>query len=112
MLTGLLNMDRPSLKKKILESSEAIVYLNKLPQIKEYIDSFYYCRYKDFFKSFVSIIEIVRNDSFLKHHLRYFIRETRIVIYSQFLESYKTVKLTSMAQEFGVSVEFIDRELA
>jgi 26S proteasome regulatory subunit N7 len=48
----------------------------------------------------------------MKAHLRYFIRETRVVVYAQFLESYKTVKLESMATEFGVSVEFIDRELA
>jgi 26S proteasome regulatory subunit N7 len=37
VLTGLLNMDRPSLKKKILESSSAIVYLMKLPDIKDFI---------------------------------------------------------------------------
>ena len=34
VLTGILNMDRPSIKKKILESSEALVYLIKLPEIK------------------------------------------------------------------------------
>ena len=48
----------------------------------------------------------------MHNHLRYFVRETRVVIYSQFLESYKTVKLSSMANEFGVSIEFIDKELA
>ena len=30
---------------------------------------------------------------------------------SQFLESYKSVTLDSMAQSFGVTPEFIDREL-
>jgi len=55
---------------------------------------------------------VVRDDPYMKHHLRYFIRETRVVIYAQFLESYKTVKLGSMAAEFGVSVEFLDKELA
>ena len=35
----------------------------------------------------------------------------RIVAYSQFLESYKTVTIKSMAQAFGVSPEFIDRFL-
>ena len=48
----------------------------------------------------------------MKLHYKYFIRETRVVIYSQFLESYKTVKLKSMANEFGVSIDFIDRELS
>lgn len=90
-------MARPDIKKKIIESSEAIVYLMKLPEIKEYIDSFYYCRYKAFFKAFVGIIELVRSDPYMQNHVRYFVRETRVVIYSQFLESYKTVKLSSMA---------------
>ena len=49
-------MDRVSLKKKIIDSSEAVVYLMKLPGIKEYLESFYQCRYKDFFKVFVNII--------------------------------------------------------
>ncbi len=33
----------------------------------------------------------------------------RIVIYSQFLESYKTVTLDNMAKAFGVSIDFIDK---
>lgn len=74
VLTGILNMDRVSIKKKIIDSSEAIVYLMKLPDIKECLESFYQCRYGDFFRVFVNIIELVRNDSYLQLHLRYFIR--------------------------------------
>lgn len=33
----------------------------------------------------------------------------RVVVYNQFLESYKTVTLQQMAQSFGVSQHFIDR---
>lgn len=112
VLTGILNMDRVSIKKKIIDSSEATVYLMKLPHVKDFIESFYFCRYKQFFQVFLKIIDLVKSDSYLKLHARYFIRETRVVIYSQFLESYKTVKLTSMADEFGVSLDFIDKELS
>lgn len=84
----------------------------KMPDIKEYVESFYGCRYRDFFRVFLRIIDLVKQDPYIHNHARYFIRETRVVIYSQFLESYKTVKLESMAGEFGVSVEFIDRELS
>jgi len=35
-------------------------------------------------------------------------REIRTVIYSQFLESYKSVTVEAMAKAFGVSVDFID----
>jgi 26S proteasome regulatory subunit N7 len=37
VLTGILNMDRVSIKKKVIDSSEAVVYLMKLPDIKEYL---------------------------------------------------------------------------
>ena len=69
----------------------------KLPYIKDFIESFYYCRYRQFFTVFLKVIELVKQDPYLKLHSRYFIRETRVVIYSQFLESYKTVRLESMA---------------
>jgi 26S proteasome regulatory subunit N7 len=35
-------------------------------------------------------------------------REIRTVVYSQFLESYKSVTIEAMAKAFGVTVEFID----
>ena len=36
----------------------------------------------------------------------------RLVAYKQFLESYKSVTIKSMAYNFGVSIEFIDKELS
>ena len=86
-------MKRMDIKKKILEASEVIVYLMKMPEVKEYLESFYYCRYRQFLISLLWVADQVKNDPYLKLHYKYFIRETRVVIYSQFLESYKTVKL-------------------
>ncbi|GAB2239263.1 hypothetical protein Droror1_Dr00025176 [Drosera rotundifolia] len=39
-------------------------------------------------------------------------RESGTVVYSQFLESYKSVTIDAMARAFGVSVDFIDHELS
>jgi len=36
----------------------------------------------------------------------------RIVIYQQFLDPYKSVTIKSMAELFGVGIEFIDKELS
>lgn len=36
-------------------------------------------------------------------------RELRVLVYAQFLESYKSVRLASMAQAFGVSIDFLDK---
>ena len=54
-------------------------------------------------------MDSVKADKYLSLHYRYFMRETRIIIYSQYLESYKTVTLETMAREFGVSIDFIDK---
>ena len=70
----------------------------KQPDLKDYLHSFYYCRYREFFHALLKIIAKVREDPYLRNHSKYFTRETRVVVYGQFLESYKTVKLDSMAK--------------
>jgi 26S proteasome regulatory subunit N7 len=74
VLTGIISMDRQSIKKKIIDSSEVIMALIKMPEIKEYLESFYYCRYKQFFHHFLWVIDEVRKDKYLNSHHRYFIR--------------------------------------
>ena len=53
----------------------------------------------------------IGKDKFLSEHKSYYLRLSRAVVYGQYLESYKTVRLEKMARDFGVSVEFIDKEL-
>lgn len=48
----------------------------------------------------------------LNPHARYYVREMRILAYTQLLESYRSLTLESLATAFGVSVEFVDNELA
>lgn len=83
--TGLISLDRLNLRKKVIDSSEAHVSLLKQPDLKAYIESFYYCKYKSFFVALLKIIEKVKTDPFLKNHSKFFTRETRVVVYSQFL---------------------------
>jgi hypothetical protein len=47
----------------------------------------------------------------LSPHTRYYVREMRILAYSQLLESYRSVTLESISGAFGVSVDFIDRQV-
>lgn len=51
-------------------------------------------------------------DSLFAEHRRFYVREMRIKAYAQLLQSYRSVTLASMAAAFGVSVDFIDRELS
>jgi 26S proteasome regulatory subunit N7 len=48
----------------------------------------------------------------LSPHARYYVREMRVLAYGQLLESYASLTLTALANAFGVSVEFVDGELA
>ena len=54
------------------------------------------------------LTEQIKLDRYLHRHFRYYMREVRTVVYSQFLESYKSVTIEAMAKAFGVTVEFID----
>ena len=60
----------------------------------------------------MEIIEQVKKDRFMAKHAKYFIKEIRVVSYSQFLESYKSVTLENMAKSFAISVPFLDKELS
>ena len=53
--------------------------------------------------------ENMKYDRLLSAHYRYYVREMRIVAYSQLLESYSSLTLEYMANAFGVTVHFIDQ---
>ena len=48
----------------------------------------------------------------LSPHARFYVREMRILAYSQLLESYRSLTLESLSGAFGVSVDFVDNELS
>ena len=54
----------------------------------------------------------IKADMYLSRHYRYYIREIRVVAYTQFLEPYMSVTLESMAREFGITVDFLDKYAA
>merc|ERR1711990_301766 len=66
----------------------------------------------EFMQKFVPVLDLVRNDRYMKPHIRRFNRVMRLNAYRQFLASYRSVTLDAMATEFGVSPAFIDAELA
>jgi 26S proteasome regulatory subunit N7 len=55
-----------------------------------------------------AITPTLKRDSYTSQHVNYYLREVRIVAYSQFLESYRSVTLSSMAKAFGVTEAFLD----
>lgn len=77
------------------------------------IQSLYNGNYAQFFKALATVEqEFLSKDRYLYEHRTYFIREMRLRAYSQLLQSYKVVSLQSMANSFGVSVDWLDKDLA
>ncbi|XP_023213395.1 26S proteasome non-ATPase regulatory subunit 6-like [Centruroides sculpturatus] len=80
--------------------------------MNNYLFSLFNCQYEKFFKNLANVETMLKRDRLLAPHYRYYVREMRILAYTQLLESYRSLTLQYMAVAFGVSVEFIDRELA
>ncbi|KAL6865774.1 proteasome regulatory particle subunit [Amphichorda felina] len=77
------------------------------------VSSLYNGNYKTFFQSLASVEEqFLTQDRYLHEHKNWFIREMRLRAYQQLLQSYRVVGLDSMASDFGVTVDFLDRDLA
>lgn len=117
VLSNLLRLgwagQRSELRKKILDSPEVLQVIDDMPNVKSLAHSLYNAEYGTFFKS---LAEVEQNQlltsRLLAPHAQFYIREMRIIAYSQLLESYRSLTLESMAREFGVKKDFIDADLA
>ena len=74
------------------------------------IRSLYEGNYQSFFLALAAVEEnFLSQDRYLYEHKGWFVREMRLRGYQQLLQSYKVVGLGSMARDFGVSVDFLDK---
>jgi 26S proteasome regulatory subunit N7 len=109
VLAGVFALDRKDLKKKIIESPEVISVLPNVPTLKGFTESLYKTDYSTFFRSLATVEEQHFLPSLLlSPHARYYTRELRLKAYSQLLESYRSVTLSSLSTAFGVSEEWLD----
>jgi 26S proteasome regulatory subunit N7 len=78
--------------------------------LAQLVSSLYTGRYKLFFQALALVEEqFLTQDRYLHEHRGWFIREMRLRAYQQLLQSYRVVGLDSMANDFGVTVDFLDR---
>jgi len=112
VIVSVAALPRNDLRSKVVKGSEILEVLYKRQDIKDYLFSFYNCQYGAFFRSLSNVERILKYDRILSAHYRYYVREMRILAYSQLLESYRSLTLQYMADSFGVTPEFIDRELS
>jgi 26S proteasome regulatory subunit N7 len=74
------------------------------------VRSLYVGDYQAFFLALAAVEEnFLSQDRYLYEHRGWFVREMRLRSYQQLLQSYRVVGLGSMAKDFGISVDFLDR---
>ncbi|PAA52798.1 hypothetical protein BOX15_Mlig012040g1 [Macrostomum lignano] len=112
VMCAMIALDRPDLRDKVVRGSEILQILHSLPEVKAYLDSLYQCHYAEFFRYLAGVEIFLQRDRYLHQHATYYVKEMRIKAYTQQLESYRSLTLDYMAKSFGVSVEFIDKELS
>eukprot|EP01117_Protostelium_nocturnum_P016300 TRINITY_DN641_c0_g1_i1.p1 TRINITY_DN641_c0_g1~~TRINITY_DN641_c0_g1_i1.p1 ORF type:complete len:388 (+),score=155.01 TRINITY_DN641_c0_g1_i1:66-1229(+) len=112
VLMSVVALDRVTLKSKVINAPEILSVINNTPNLKTLLESFYSCNYAPFFTALADITDTIKRNRFLAPHAEYFNKEMRILAYTQMLESYKSVQFENMATTFGVSTEFLDRELS
>lgn len=108
---SVLTLTRSEIRDKILNGSDIRQAIKSNPILEDYICSLYECRYADFFKALANVERNLRINFFLHPHYRFYVREMKTKAYNQLLVSYKTLSLAYMAEQFGVSEEFIENEL-
>ncbi|XP_064605439.1 26S proteasome non-ATPase regulatory subunit 6-like [Liolophura sinensis] len=112
VLASMIAHDRPTLREKVVKGAEILEILHSLPRMREFLFCMYDCHYDKFFKHLAWAEDTMKADRYLAPHYRYYVREMRILAYSQLLESYRSLTLQYMAEAFDVTVEFIDQELS
>ena len=105
-------LKRTELKEKVIDSPEVLSVVDQLPGVSVLVNSLQDCKYRDFMHAFPVVADQVKASTWLHQHHRYFLRETRVMAYGQFLQSYKSVTTASMASAFSVSEAFLDEELS
>lgn len=112
VLTSIISLKRAELGTKVIKGAEILECLHQLPLLSKYLHSLYECKYNEFFQSLGDVETMLGCDRLLARHSVYYIRQMRITAYAQLLESYRSLTLQYMADSFGVSIGFIDKELS
>ncbi|KAK8778654.1 hypothetical protein V5799_020004 [Amblyomma americanum] len=109
VLASMISLSRVELREKVVQGAEILQVLHGVPDIYEYLLSLYKCRYAIFFRKLAYVEQLLLRDRLWAPHVRYYVREMRILAYSQLLQSYRSLTLQYMADTFGVTVSFIDQ---
>eukprot|EP00585_Thalassiosira_rotula_P008693 CAMPEP_0196134708 /NCGR_PEP_ID=MMETSP0910-20130528/3542_1 /TAXON_ID=49265 /ORGANISM="Thalassiosira rotula, Strain GSO102" /LENGTH=473 /DNA_ID=CAMNT_0041394699 /DNA_START=127 /DNA_END=1548 /DNA_ORIENTATION=+ len=111
-VTNLLYLKRTELKKSIIDGSEVLQVSKEIPVVIQLANTLYDCDYKAYLHTLVDLQPHLVANRYLQPHVGYLLRELHVLAFQQFLDSYQSVTLESMAKSFGVGTEFLDVQLS
>lgn len=108
--TTVVNLTSLNTGSNVQAETEASIDFSPLSHL---VTSLYNGNYRSFFLALAAVEDrFLTQDRYLHEHRTWFVREMRVRAYQQLLQSYRVVGLNSMANDFGVTVDFLDRDLA
>lgn len=111
--SSILCICRKTVKSRLLTSPD-ILKVALQPDNKyllEFIESYYYGRYRQFLRILLEIINMFKRDVYLHRHHKFYLRSIRLRIYTQYLEPFESISVSKMAESFGVSSEFLEKDI-
>eukprot|EP00579_Thalassiosira_antarctica_P000561 CAMPEP_0201875002 /NCGR_PEP_ID=MMETSP0902-20130614/7105_1 /ASSEMBLY_ACC=CAM_ASM_000551 /TAXON_ID=420261 /ORGANISM="Thalassiosira antarctica, Strain CCMP982" /LENGTH=476 /DNA_ID=CAMNT_0048401971 /DNA_START=163 /DNA_END=1593 /DNA_ORIENTATION=- len=112
IVTNLLFLKRTELKKSIIDGSEVLQVAKDIPVVIQLANTLYECDYKAYLHTLVDLQPHLIANRYLQPHAGYLLRELHVLAFQQFLDSYQSVTLESMAKSFGVGTEYLDVQLS
>lgn len=105
-------LGRSELRARLLEAPEFVAVADRLGGLGELVVGLQACNYSRFFPALLDALAAMKGKWVLAPHADFICAEMRVRTYAQMLECYRSVQLEAMARDFGVSVDFLDRELS
>merc|ERR1712137_1333867 len=112
VISNILHLPRLEIKEKIINGPEILSVAKDVAAFLKLVQSLYDCDYKAYMYAMTEIHPYLLADRFLQPHSGYIMRELHVLGYKQFLNSYKSVTLDSMAASFGVGPDYLDLQLS
>lgn len=102
-------LPRQQLKQRIVDSPEVISA--DVSDMYGLITAIHGCRYGEVFPALDAVCQHQRRVTYVSPHVNYFFREARVLVFTQFLDSYSSVTLQSMGHAFNIPVPVLDQML-
>merc|ERR1719502_450339 len=65
VILTMVALDRKTIREKLVSSPEVLSAIKETPNLSEFLDTYFQCKYAEMMTHFVSIIDLVRKDRYL-----------------------------------------------